>query len=102
METNKILGIILVVVGALLLLGWLDIPYLGLIVGIIVVAAGIMILMGKLSGAPWMAWTLIVLGAIAVLAGLGLKIFADIANILLTLVAIVLIIVGVLKIVGKM
>lgn len=102
MENNKILGIVLIVVGALLLLGWLKIPYLGLILGIVLLVIGTMSLMGKIRGATWMAWTLVVLGAIAVLASLGLDFLDPVANLLLTVVAIILIVVGVLKLVGKM
>jgi hypothetical protein len=101
MENNKILGIVLIVLGALLLLGWLHIPYLGLILGVLLLVVGIMTLMGKFSGANWMAWVLIVLGAIAVLANLGLNFLDSIANILVTIVAIILIVFGVLKLVGK-
>lgn len=102
MENNKIIGIVLIAVGALLLLGWLHIPYLGLILGILLLVLGIMMLMGKMSGAAWVAWTVIVLGAIAVLASLGLNFLDSIANLMLTIVAIALIVVGVLKLVGKM
>ena len=102
MENNKILGIVLIVIGALLLLGWLSIPYLGLLLGILLLVIGILMLTGKLSGPAWMAWTLVVLGAIAILANLGLDALRDIENLMLTLVAIILIVVGVLKLVGKM
>lgn len=102
MENNKILGIVLIVVGALLLLGWLKIPYLGLILGVVLLVIGLMGVMGKIRGASWISWTLVVLGAIAILASLGLDFLDPVANMILTVVAIILIVVGVLKLVGKM
>src|SRR5687767_5855196 len=99
MEGNKILGIVLIAIGALLLLGWLKIPFLVLILGILLLVVGIMILMGKLAGASWLAWVCIVLGIIMILAdqGLDLDIFKDIANLIVTIGAVILIVIGVMK-----
>ncbi len=102
MENNKILGIVLIAIGALLLLNWLNIPYLALILGILLLVVGIMIVMGKLSGVAWMGWTAVVLGALVILASLGIDALQPIAGLVVTLAAIILIVIGVLKLLGKM
>ena len=102
MENNKILGIVLIVIGALLLLNWLNIPYLTLILGVLLLVVGIMILMGKMSGVAWMGWTAVVLGAIVILANMGIHAFAGIAGFVATAAAIILIVIGVLKLMNKM
>ncbi len=103
MSNARILGIVLIALGALLLLGWLHIPYLVFILGIVLIVVGVLMLMGSLRGAKWMAVLALVLGIIVVLRDApGLKwIGDDVGNLLVTAVAIILIVLGVLKVMER-
>ena len=102
LSTNQIVGILLIVLGAVLLLGWLNIPYLGTIVGIVLVVLGIMALVGAGPMAKNMVLgvVLVILGVLCLIPRLGIG--GAIGGLLETIVAIVLIVVGILKLIGKM
>lgn len=104
MSNQQIVGIVLAVLGALLLLKWLSIPYLATIIAVALIIVGILILMKKFQGAPWMGWTAIVLGALVVLSDLPFmqSLGNTVASLLTTAVAVILIVVGVMKYLGKM
>ena len=102
LSTNQVVGILLIVLGAVLLLGWLNIPFLGTIVGIILLVLGIMALMGAgpMSKNAVLGVVLVVLGVLCLIPWLGIG--SSIGALLETIVAIVLIVVGILKVAGKM
>jgi hypothetical protein len=103
LDNNKLIGIILLAVGVLLLLGWLDIPFLTEIVAIAMIVIGILILVGKFSGPAWLGVLLIVLGILVFLKGLPFldAIGRTVAGLIDTIVAVILIVLGILKLVGK-
>jgi hypothetical protein len=102
LSTNQIVGILLIVLGVVLLAGWLNIPYLGIIVGIVLVVLGVMALIGARPMAKNMVLgvVLLILGILCLIPALGMG--NAIGALLETLVAIVLIVVGILKLIGKM
>jgi hypothetical protein len=102
LSTNQIVGIILIVLGAVLLLGWLNIPFLGTIVGIALIVLGIMALMGSGPMAKNMVLgvVLLILGVLCLIPWLGIG--GAIGSLIETIVAIVLIVVGIMKVAGKM
>ncbi|HUR24909.1 MAG TPA: hypothetical protein VM327_02715 [Candidatus Thermoplasmatota archaeon] len=101
-STNQIVGIIFIVLGIILLLGWLNIPYLGTIVGIILIVLGVMALMGAgpMSKNVVLGAVLLVLGILCIIPRLGIG--GAIGSLILTIVAVVLIVVGILKVANKM
>lgn len=102
LSTNQIVGILLIVLGVILLLGWLNIPFLGTIVGIVLIVLGVMALMGAgpMSKNLVLGIVLLILGVLCLIPWLGIG--SGIGALLETIVAIVLIVVGILKVAGKM
>ncbi len=103
MKNDQILGIVLVALGALLLLGWLHIPYLVTVLGLILLIVGIMILMGKMRAASWIGVTCVVLGLLLILPTFDpvKKLVGDLLDLAVTIVAVILIILGVMKLMAK-
>lgn len=103
MADNKVLGIILIVLGALLLLGWLSIPYLSTIVGVGLVVLGILMLMGRMPGGTILAVVAIVLGVLLLLDRIPAfeEATKDLWRIITTVVAVLLIVFGAMKVMGK-
>ena len=101
-SNSQIVGIVLLVLGLLLLLGWIGIPFLGTIIGIVLIVVGIMALVGAgpMAKNTVLGVVLVVLGVLLLVPQLGLG--HAIGSLLETIIAIVLIIVGVLKIANKM
>ena len=103
-SNNQIVGWLLIILGALLLLGWLDIPYLTEIIAIALIIVGILILIKSIGGPTWLAIVLIVLGAVVLLK--GLPFMSDIGHtlgaVIDTIVAVLCIVVGALKVMNKM
>ena len=102
LSTNQIVGILLIVLGVVLLAGWLNIPYLGIIVGIVLVVLGVMALIGAgpMSKNVVLGAVLLVLGILCLIPALGMG--NAIGALLETIVAIILIVVGIMKVAGKM
>lgn len=100
---NTVLGVVLIALGALLLLGWLDIPFLTEIAGIALIILGILMLMGKFRGPNWLGILLIVLGALVFAKGFAWldNLSGTVSSLIDTAIAIGLIILGVLKLLGK-
>src|ERR1041385_5817310 len=103
MNNNQILGIVLLVLGILLLLGWLHIAYLILILGVLLIVVGVMILMGSLRGAKWLGVVALVLGILLVLRDVpGVTwISNQVGDLLVTVIAVILIVLGIMKIIEK-
>lgn len=101
-SNNQIVGIVFIVLGALLLLGWLHIPFLPTIIGILLVVLGILALMGTslMRKNVVLGIVLVVLGVLILVPGLGIG--YALASLVQTIVAVALIVVGVLKLMGKM
>ncbi len=95
-DTDQLIGILLVALGSMMILGWLDIPFLVEIAAIGLIVVGVMILAGKFKGSTLAGVVAIVLG-IVILIPLG----AALAGILSTLVGVAAIVAGVLKLMGK-
>jgi hypothetical protein len=102
MSNNQIVGLVLVVLGALLLLGWLHIPFLGTIIGVILVVLGVLALVGSgpMRKNAVLGVVLVVLGVLILVPGLGIG--YALASLVQTVVAILLIVVGILKLMDKM
>jgi hypothetical protein len=100
--TNQVIGAILIVLGALLLLGWLDIPFLGTIVGIALIVLGLLAVVGAgpMPKNGLLGIILVALGVVVLIPTLGVG--GAVAGLLETVVAIVLIVVGILKVMGRM
>ncbi len=95
-DSNQLIGIILIAVGSLMLLGWLDVPFLVEVAAIGLIVVGVMILAGKFAGSTPIGVTAIVLG-ILLLIPLG----AGLASVIDTLVGVLVLVAGVLKLLGK-
>ena len=93
------LGVILIVLGVLMLVGNLDIPYLTEIVAIALIVAGVLMLLKKFVKGP------MILAIILIAAGVIILVFEQVARevsaILTLIVGIGLILLGILKLVGK-
>lgn len=101
-QNDTILGIVLIVLGALILLGFLDIPFLTEIAAIIAIVVGVLMLMGKFRGATWIAVTLIILGILLLASNpLGRVLSGIVGTILDILIGVVLLILGILKLMGR-
>ena len=103
-SSNQVLGWILIALGALLLLGWLHIPFFTEILGIVLIIVGILILAKTLHGPTWLAILVIVLGALILLRDVPWldAIGRALGDVFTTIVAVLCIVIGVLKVAGKM
>lgn len=103
LSNQQILGIVFVVLGAILLFNFWSIPFLSEAIGICLIVVGILILMGKMAGAQWVAVTVIVVGLLFLVRSVEFvhKIVGAIESILTTVIAVLLIVFGVLKIMRK-
>lgn len=102
LTNDQVVGIILIVLGALLFLGFLGTVLLALVaVGLIVV--GILILMRNLRGPAWLGATCLVIGALLVLPTWGpvQDVVKGFIGILITVAAIILIVLGVMKLIQR-
>jgi hypothetical protein len=102
-NNNQILGIVLVVLGAILLLDRGSIAFVTPLLGVILLVVGILMLMGTLHGASWIAVSCIVLGILLILPGIpAVKALVDsVLMVGIIVVAVLLIIFGALKIAQK-
>ncbi|MHB8585077.1 MAG: hypothetical protein ACYDDF_04490 [Thermoplasmatota archaeon] len=101
---NKLLGGLLLALGILLLLGWIHVDYLTTILGIALIIVGVLVLLRRLSGARWLGVLVLVLGIVVLFPGVPFarQILGILGDLLVTIVAIILIIVGTLMFVGRM
>jgi hypothetical protein len=99
LTNNQTTGIILIVLGALALGGWLS-HFIILAAGIILLVYGIIVLMGKARSSHLVGILCVVAGALLVLGYFPL--LGALVGALTTVVGIVLIVVGILKLLGKM
>lgn len=98
-KDQTVTGIILIVLGALALGGWLN-GIVIVVAGIAALVYGILILMRKTSGSQ-------VIGIICIVAGLLLLLglipfLGSVIRIAVVVIGVVLIVVGILKLLGKM
>src|SRR5687767_11479806 len=97
LSSNQVVGIVLLILGIVLLAGWLNIPYLGIIVGIVLVVLGVMALIGAgpMAKNVILGAVLLVLGILCLIPALGMG--QAVGAVLETVVAVILIVVGILK-----
>lgn len=99
---DLVVGVILIIVGVLFLMGEVGIPFLPQILAIVALVVGILMLMGKMRGPQWLGIALVVV-AVLVLATPWLDFLAGtVASVINIVVGIVLIVIGVLKVMGRM
>lgn len=97
-NNNTILGIVLIALGALILLGFLDIPFLTEILAVAAIVVGILILMGKMAGSSTLAVIVIILGALLLFSNpIGSAISQVVGTILDIIIGVALIILGILR-----
>jgi len=93
-QTDQIIGVVLIVLGALIALGKLGLGWLVLVGAIAAIVVGILILLGKTKGSQVFGILLIVGGALV----LGMPyLFSGLAFILNLVIGILVIIAGVMK-----
>ncbi len=103
MADNKLLGIVLVVLGALLLLNWIRIPFLTEVVGVGLIVLGILMLVGTVGGGSILGIVAIVLGALVLIGRIPgfVDAVGDLWRIITVVVGVLLIVFGAMKIMGK-
>ncbi len=103
MADSKLLGVILIVLGALLLLGYFHIPYLEWVVGVGLLVVGLLLLTGRMPGGTILGVVGIVLGILVLLGRLDSFVDAagDVWRIVTTVVAVLLIVFGAMKVMGR-
>ncbi|MCA1811640.1 MAG: hypothetical protein LC623_06475 [Halobacteriales archaeon] len=99
LTNNQVTGIVLIVLGALALAGWLNAAVI-LVAGIFLLVYGIVVLLGKARSSQLIGILCIVAGAILLLG--KLPFLAGIIDVLMTIIGVLLIVVGILKLLGKM
>lgn len=99
---DLVVGIALLVLGILVLIGRIGIPYFSLILGIIVLVVGILMLFGRLSGAKWLGVLLTVLGVILLFTDYLGGVVRVLETISEVLIGVVLIVLGALKLMGRL
>lgn len=97
MDNDKIIGIVLLVLGILFTIGTIDVPFLGELVALAALVIGILMLMGKMDGATWLAITLVVVGAVMLATPWLAFLEGLIAGLLNLAIGIVLIVLGVMR-----
>lgn len=100
-STNQIIGILLIVLGVVLLANWLSIPYLSTIIAILLIVVGVMALIGtrQIPKNLILGVILIVLAVILLVSPWGVA--GRVSAIVETIIAILLIVGGILKLLGK-
>lgn len=103
MANNKVLGIVLIVLGALLLLNWIRIPFLTEVVGIGLIVLGVLMLMGRMGGSSILGIVAIVLGALVLIGRIPgfVDAVGDLWRIITLVIGVLLIVFGALKMMGK-
>ncbi|MHB8632885.1 MAG: hypothetical protein ACYDBQ_02795 [Thermoplasmatota archaeon] len=103
MASSKLLGIILIVLGALLLLGWLHVAHLMTILGVVLLVVGLLVLLGHLHGARWLGILCVILGILVLFPDLPVvgNLVDAVGTLLTTIIGVVLIVVGALKLANK-
>ena len=103
LKNDQILGIVLVVLGILVLLGFLG-GVIVLLAAIALIVYGILILMGKARGATWVGVLCLVLGILLLAPRIPVisDVLGALAGILVIVIGAILLIVGILKLIGKM
>ncbi len=96
--TDTAIGVILIVVGAASLFGWLNIGFIVTLAAIAAIVVGVLVLMGKFSGSSLMGIVLLGAGILLLVP----NVVGDaLGNVLSTVAAVVLVVLGVLKLMGK-
>ncbi len=97
MDKDKVIGIVLLVLGILFVVGFIDIPYLDELVAVAALVAGVLVLIHKLRGPQWLGITLIVVGALMLVTPWLSFLAGTIAALLNLAIGVVLIVLGVLR-----
>ncbi len=92
------IGIGLIVVGAASLLGWLNLGFLVTLAAIAAIVVGILVLMGKFRGSQLMGILLLVTGLVLLVPNV---VGDSLGNIITTVAAALLVVLGILKLLGK-
>jgi hypothetical protein len=102
LNNDQIVGIILIVLGALMLFGGLS-GLLLTIVAIGLVVVGILILMRHLKGPAWLGVTCLVIGILAILPNYGPveRAVHDVLGIVVVIIAVLLIVLGIMKLIQR-
>ncbi len=95
---DLVLGIVLTILGVLMLIDRLKVPYLAEIAAIALVVVGVLMLMGRMRGKQCIAIVAIVAGIVIILVGQFAAAVGALLNIAL---GVLLLIAGILKLVGK-
>lgn len=98
---DLVLGIVLIVLGALFLLGRVGIPYLETVLAVAAIIVGVLILMGKMRGAQWMGIALVVIGILVLATDLLDFLTGTIADVIHIVLGVLLVLFGVLKVMGR-
>lgn len=99
LTSNQVTGIVLIVLGALALAGWFS-SLVVLAAGVILLVYGILVMMRKAHSSQLVGIVCIVAGALLILG--YFPFVGSLVHLLTTVVGIVLIVVGILKLMGKM
>lgn len=100
-QNDTLLGIVFLVLGVLILLGFLPIPFLTEIVAVAAIVVGVLTLMGTFRAATWVAVVLIVLGILLLLSNpIGALLSNVVGTVLDVLIGLALIVLGILKLAG--
>lgn len=102
LNNDQIVGIILIVLGALMLFGGLS-DVLLMVVAIALIVVGILILMRRLKGPAWLGVTCLVIGILALLPNYGPveKAVEGVLGIVVVVVAVILIVIGIMKLIQR-
>ncbi|HUR63592.1 MAG TPA: hypothetical protein VM241_03835 [Candidatus Thermoplasmatota archaeon] len=99
LSNNQVTGIVLIVLGILALAGWLS-SLIILAAGVILLVYGIVVLLGKARSSHLVGILCVVAGALLILGYFPL--LGTLVHALTVVIGVVLIVVGVLKLLGKM
>lgn len=102
LSNDQVLGIVLIVLGVIVLAGWLS-GVLVTIAAIALIVVGILILLGKMRGAAWQGVLCLVIGILLlfpVIPGLG-SVLGALERVVFVVIGIVLLVVGILKVAQK-
>lgn len=101
-KQSMILGIVLIVLGALLLLNKIGLGSLVPFIGIVLIVVGILMLLGKIGGGTVLGIVVLVLGILLQGRWIGVPgIASDVIATANLVIGIVLIVLGVLKLAGR-
>jgi hypothetical protein len=95
---DLVIGIVLVVLGGLALLGWLDLRWLVTVAAIAAIVVGILVLIGRTRGNTVLGVLLIVIGIVLLVPNF---LRDELGSAIATIGAVLLLILGILKLLGK-